>query len=336
MSFKIVRSNIVNMQVDAIVNTANPEPTYMNGVDRAVYEAAGKEILLERRREIGVMNVSDVRITLGYNLPAKKIIHTVGPKWIDGKHGEIVQLQACYNNAIDLAKKEKIKSIAFPLISSGVNGVPKNIAIRVALVSLQGYMCSDELEVYLVVLDEITYNIIEKCMKVDCLENEEVIVELLNNEYVSEDENHKELKIPQGIYEVSTFIDEKLINNGYVVDTKLIEPQLPFRDVLNELIKNKNKSYEKIGLDGGLSKSMVSDIVNGKKSPSKESIFRLAIGLETSRVDFDRLITSAGFAINYNDEYEKTIMEEIYLGHYDLGDIDVILENKKLKRLVQK
>ena len=125
MPLKIIRNDITKMKVDAIVNTANPEPTYGAGVDAAVYMAAGVEELLAARKEIGSLAEGEAAITLGFHLPAKCIIHAVSPQYIDGESGEEEKLRSCYGKSLQLAKKNYCKSIAFPLISTGSFGYPK-------------------------------------------------------------------------------------------------------------------------------------------------------------------------------------------------------------------
>lgn len=133
MPFVIVRNNIVKVKADAIVNSANPLPVYGSGTDRAVYEAAGKEKLLEERKKIGTLLPGQAAATPAFALNAKYIIHTVGPLWAGGEQGEYEDLTACYRNSLELAKSLKCKSIAFPLISTGVYGFPKDKALRIAI-----------------------------------------------------------------------------------------------------------------------------------------------------------------------------------------------------------
>ena len=153
MPFKIVRNDITKMQVDAIVNTANPKPKYSSGTDTAVYKAAGEEELLAERKKIGYMNTGEVAITPGFKLPAKYIIHAVSPRYIDGKSGEEKKLRDCYKRSLDLSAKYDCKSIAFPLISTGSFGYPKEEGMRIALDEINAFLMKQEMLVYLVVFD---------------------------------------------------------------------------------------------------------------------------------------------------------------------------------------
>ena len=154
MPFKIVRNDITKMNVDAIVNTANMAPIYSEGVDTAVYEAAGAKQLLEARRKIGVLKEGDVAITPGFNLPAKYIIHAVSPLYLDGESGEEELLRSCYQKSLQLADKNHCESIAFPLISTGGFGYPKEEGMRIALDEINAFLLGHEMMIYLVVFDD--------------------------------------------------------------------------------------------------------------------------------------------------------------------------------------
>lgn len=154
MPFKIVRNDITKMQVDAIVNTANPNPGYGAGIDTAVYEAAGKDKLLEKRQEIGVINPGDSVITEGFRLPTRYIIHTVGTSWKGGDAGEEDVIRNCYRSVFKVAVDNDIYSLAIPLLASGSYGFPKGIALRIALSEIEKFLQQHEMDVVLVVFDK--------------------------------------------------------------------------------------------------------------------------------------------------------------------------------------
>ena len=153
MPFKIVRNDITKMQVDVIVNTANPKPKYSSGTDTAVYKAAGEEELLAERKKIGYMDEGEVAITPGFKLPAKYIIHAVSPRYIDGNSGEENRLRDCYKRSLALAAQYECKSIAFPLIATGSLGYPKEEGMRIALDEINAFLMKQDMLVYLVVFD---------------------------------------------------------------------------------------------------------------------------------------------------------------------------------------
>lgn len=153
MPFKIVRNDITKMRVDVIVNTANEAPQYSDGVDTAVYHAAGEEELLAERKKIGWMKEGEVAITPGFKLSAKYIIHAVSPCYIDGTSGEEQLLRGCYSKSLQLAYDNKCESIAFPLISTGSLGYPKEEGMRIALDEINAFLMKHEMLIYLVVFD---------------------------------------------------------------------------------------------------------------------------------------------------------------------------------------
>ena len=149
MPFRIERNDIVRMKTDAIVNTANPEPLCGSGTDRAIYTAAGMDELLAARREIGPIAAGDAAVTPGFSLPAKYIIHTVGPFWTGGTEGEVETLRSCVTRSLDLARDLGCESIAFPLLSTGNNGFPKDLALRTTLSAFSNWLMQDGNEMFI-------------------------------------------------------------------------------------------------------------------------------------------------------------------------------------------
>lgn len=186
MPFQIIRNDITKVRADAIVNTANPEPVYGGGTDAAIYRAAGEEKLLRERRKIGRINAGEVAVTPAFGLQAKYIIHTVGPVWIDGNHREYELLASCYRKSLLIARQLECKSIAFPLISTGVYGFPKDKALDIALDQISAFMEDSEMDVTLVVFDRRAFDLSASL--------QEGVRQFINENYVAarEDEEYGE------------------------------------------------------------------------------------------------------------------------------------------------
>lgn len=151
MPVKIVRNDIVKMDTDAIVNTANSEVAVGDGCDRAIYSVAGYEQLIEARSKIGVLHEGEAALTEGFSLPAKYIIHAVSPQFRDGRSGEEEKLRSCYRNSLRIAREKKLKSIAFPVIATGSFNYPLEEGMRIALDEINGFLLENDMLVYLVV-----------------------------------------------------------------------------------------------------------------------------------------------------------------------------------------
>lgn len=162
MPFQIIRNDITKVKADAIVNTANPRPVIGSGTDSAIYKAAGEKQLLKERQKIGEIAPGQAFHTDAFNLNAKYVIHTVGPAWVDGEHGERDILHSCYANSLNKAAELSCKSIAFPLIATGVYGFPKDEALQIALAEINKFLLTHDMKVILVVFDRKTFELSSK------------------------------------------------------------------------------------------------------------------------------------------------------------------------------
>jgi len=154
MPFTIVRNDITKLRVDAIVNAAGTSLKKGGGVCGSIFDAAGADRLQNACNAIAPIKTGESVITQGFSLPAKYIIHTAGPVYRGGNHGEETLLRSCYTNSLELAVKHKCESIAFPLISSGIYGYPKADALPIATEAIRSFISGHDIDVSLVVFDK--------------------------------------------------------------------------------------------------------------------------------------------------------------------------------------
>lgn len=218
MPLTIIRNDITKMQVDAIVNTANPRPVVGGGVDRAIHRAAGPE-LLAARRKIGDIAAGAAFITPGYGLPSKSVIHTVGPVWRGGSHRERELLAACYENSLALAEAHDCHSVAFPLISAGIFGCPADIAIATAVQAIRDFLQQHECEmdVYFVVFDRESFQLSGRLFDdVKSYLDEHYVEEHLEKEYRGDDRRRR----LQELMPSAQPCDERLMESPCILPSK--------------------------------------------------------------------------------------------------------------------
>ncbi|MBR4779808.1 MAG: macro domain-containing protein [Lachnospiraceae bacterium] len=186
MPFQIIRNDITKVKADAIVNTANPQPTYGGGTDSAIYKAAGEKELLAERKKIGVIKRGDIAVTPAFNLRAKYIIHTVAPAWEGGDKGEFETLKNCYSKSLERALELGCNSIAFPLIATGVYRFPKSDALRIAMDEISTFLMREDVDmnVKLVVFDDTAFRLSRNLFfQVESFINDEEVIKAHQKEY---------------------------------------------------------------------------------------------------------------------------------------------------------
>lgn len=161
MPLQIIRNDITKIECDAIVNAANSTLLGGGGVDGAIHRAAGKGLLTECMK-LGGYETGLAKITKGYNLPCKYVIHTVDPKWKGGNFGERELLESCYRESLKLAYESKCETVAFPLISSGIYGYPKEEALQIAVNEIGKFLLGHDMLVYIVVFDKDCFLVSKK------------------------------------------------------------------------------------------------------------------------------------------------------------------------------
>ncbi|MCR5772414.1 MAG: macro domain-containing protein [Butyrivibrio sp.] len=312
MPFQIVRNDITKMQVDAIVNTANPMPEYGAGIDSAVYEAAGKDKLLAKRHEIGAIDRGTSVITDGYNLPAKFIIHTVGTAWKGGKAGEEDIIRKCYRSVFDLAVNNNISSLAIPLLASGSYGFPKGIALRIALSEIEAFMSESDMDVYLVVFDEKSVSLSSEFYG--------DIDEYINDNYVDEKNQEEysdsfDLCLSAPILDVERSLDD-VVNN---LDKTFMELVFSFADA-------KGLTDVEVQKKANLDRKAFSKLKCGTtKNPSKSTALALAVALELDLDDTKDLLSRAGLALSPCSKQDVIVQYFIEKKAFDIYEINLAL-----------
>ncbi|MDD4390757.1 MAG: macro domain-containing protein [Eubacteriales bacterium] len=323
MPFEIVRQDITKMRVDAIVNAANTALDMGGGVCGAIFKAAGISELQNACAKLSPIQKGDAVITPGFGLPARYIVHTAGPVYHGGKESEEAQLRCCYLNSLKRAIENHCKTIAFPLISSGIYGYPKEKALSVATSAIRDFLNDNELEVYLAVFDQASFEISEKLLgEVESYIDEHYIEEhavkrreLLGTEREAFEEYTISYNLPMEAPIASAGIDD-LVGN-------LDEP---FSQTLLRLIDIKGKTDVEIYKRANLDRKLFSKIRTGKGyTPSKRTAVALAVALELSLDETDDLLERAGYALSHSQKFDVIIEYFIINDKYDIFEINEVL-----------
>ena len=332
MPLEIVRNDITKMEVDAIVNAANKSLLGGGGVDGAIHRAAGNK-LLEECKKLGGCPTGEAKITKGYNLPCKYVIHTVGPIYEDGNHGEKELLESCYKCSLAIAKKRKCKTVAFPLISSGVYGYPKAEALRVAINVISEFLLENEMKVFIVIFDKAAYKISEKLFS--------DIAEYIDDNYVIEHVNYSAeiQRIPFNAARKSVSFqndeeDELFASNcanaalfeSYDLKSMLDEIDESFSEMLLRKIDEKGMTdaecYKKANIDRKLFSKIRSNL---HYKPSKTTAIAFAVSLELTLSETEELLKKAGFALSHSNKFDIIIEYFINKGNYNIFEINEAL-----------
>lgn len=362
MAFHIVRNDLVRMQVDAIVNTANEKPRYSTGIDTAVYKAAGEEALLAERVKIGYLEEGEVAITPGFQLPAKYIIHAVSPRYKDGHSGEEDKLRYCYRNSLLLAKEKQCKSIAFPLISTGNFGYPKEEAMRIAVDEIHAFLLSDEMEIYLVVFDTASTALgLKLAPALDSYIDQHYVEEKKAEEYGDryfgsvrkKDPNYntyiqlrEEVERKTVFHKIEqTSESDELCEcddfsfweeNEYLVNDRIQHMSDTFQQYLFYLIEKKGLTNTEVYKRALLTKQRFSKIkVNPQYHPDKTTALRLCIGAKLNLDETKDLLARAGYALSPCDKMD--IIFSFFIEHevFDMLEIDIALEEHGLPCFIE-
>ena len=356
MAFEIVRNDITKIKADAIVNTANPKPIYGGGTDQAIYEAAGKKQLLAERKKIGDIARGQAVETPAFNLQARYIIHTVGPVWDGGDKGEFDILKSCYENSLQLALKLKCRSVAFPLIATGVYGFPKDKALQIAMSVIQPFVMEHSMKVILVVFDKKAFALSGAVVEnVREFVDSNYVQEARKKEYAidsygrgrnipSDEEDYYRRRIrqkreleenlmmseitespmPYPGGEVSTIA--KKSTKGKVDISKLIaSAEKTFQEKLFEIIDERGLTGPQV-YKNYISKQVYSKIQADKDyHPNKFTAIALCLSLHLDIDETKDLIGRAGWTLSPSNKADLVVTGCIMNGEYNLVQINIML-----------
>ncbi len=321
MPLEIIRNDITKVSADAIVNTANPKPVVGSGTDSAIYKAAGEKKLLAERIKIGDISRGEVAVTPAFKLDAKYIIHTVGPKWIDGEHGEFDILKNCYRNSLEKARELGCKSIAFPLISTGEYGFPKDEALNITLSTIQAFLIEHNMKVYLVVFDRKALQLSQNLM--------DNIREYIDDNYVDESAiansrrrrfNRRE---PKGRYhstEVANTPKTDVASMVACVDKT-------FQERLFEIIDERGLTGPQV-YTNYVSKQVYSKLQSDMEYiPNKYTTIALCLSLHLNVNETLDLIGRAGWTLSPSSKADLIVKACIINKEYNIIKINLILDD---------
>ncbi len=305
MPFRIIRNDITKIHCDAIVNAANSSLLGGGGVDGAIHRAAGKGLLLECMK-LGGCKTGQAKMTGGYKLPCQYVIHTVGPVWRGGTHGEKALLQSCYQNALSLAWEHHCESIAFPLISSGIYGYPKQQALDTAIEVIKAFLTDHDMEIIMVIFDKESFSF-----------GKQYTDDL--HEYIDQHYAPRMLQ-REAVCAVPMFRNSDLKE---ILETQMDES---FSEMLLRKIDEKgmtdSQCYKKANIDRKLFSKIRSDRLY---KPSKTTVIAFAVALKLPLAETKELLMKAGFALSHSSKFDIIVEFFITRQIYDIYAINEAL-----------
>lgn len=338
MPFEIVRNDITNMQVDAIVNTANPKPIVGAGVDFMIHRKAGLRLLFARQK-IGDIACGHAAVTPAFQLQAKYVIHTVGPVWRDGTHNEAELLRNCYQNSLNLAWEHQCKSVAFPLISTGNYGFPKDLALQIAISAIHAFLLEHDMQIYLVVFDKTAYRLSEKLFCGVASYIDEHFVDLC--ERTAKAENLRRFRPAPRTERMEDWKSGTTFSapmampfpapsmaapQALSLEDSLKDTDAGFSETLLQLIDRTGKKDSEIYKKACISKQHFSKIRNNPHyQPTKATAIAFALALELDLEETYDLIGRAGFTLSKSSKFDLIIRYFIEHQEYNVVAINVAL-----------
>lgn len=319
MPLEIIRHDLTKMKVDAIVNAANTELKMGGGVCGAIFQAAGVEELTQACNQKGGCPVGQAVITDAFKLPAKMIIHTPGPIWKGGAHQEADLLKNSYQHSLELAKKHQCESIAFPLISTGIYGYPKDEALQIAISTISSFLFTHEMLVYLVVFDKASFRLSQKLYH--------SINEFIDEQYVEETETtfsrrqerimNEPLLESEELYEKQS--EHSLVDLLADLDETFSQRLLRFID---ESGMTDVDTYKRANIDRRLFSKIRKEM---DYTPKKKTALAFAIALKLDEDQTNELLSAAGYTLSQSSKFDVIIKFFIQQGKYEIHEINEAL-----------
>ena len=316
------QGDITTLAVDAIVNAANESLLGGGGVDGCIHRAAGPELLAECRR-LGGCRTGEAKLTGAYRLPCRYVIHTVGPVWRGGGHGEREQLVSCYRASLLLAQEHGCETVAFPLISSGVYGYPKDQALKVAVDTIGEFLLSHDMAVYLVIFDRAAYTIGGKLFADIAAYIDDRYVEAHTAPYETQ---RRRMALESMPAEEPQWMPAPCTMGAPGLDEALSKLDESFSQMLLRKIDEKGMTdaqcYKKANIDRKLFSKIRSDV---HYKPSKPTAMAFAIALELPLEEAREMLGKAGFAFSHASKFD--IIVEYFIAHrnYNIFEINEAL-----------
>ncbi len=334
MPLIIVRNDITKMEVDAIVNAANPTLLGGGGVDGAIHRAAGPELYKECRT-LGGCKTGEAKITKGYRLLSKYVIHTPGPVYQDGKHGESDLLSSCYRNSLALAKMHGCETVAFPLISSGVYGYPKAEALKIAIDTITQFLLENDMTVYLVVFSKDAFEVSGKLFHDIKAYIDDVYVDLHTD--AREESRRRFLKSSVSSRAMPPYTDFGACSAPKLqtsLDDMLNQLDESFSEMLIRKIDEKQMTdaecYKKANVDRRLFNKIKN---NPAYKPAKQTVLAFAIALELTLDEAREMLMKAGFALSRSNKADIVVEYCLKTRNYNIIEINQILFKLDLQPL---
>ena len=317
MPFLMIRNDITRVHADAIVNPANSELLRGSGTSAAIYQAAGRAELDKACRKIGHCDEGSAVITEAFNLPADYIIHAVGPAWTGSEKKDTEILYRTYISALELADENRAESVAFPLLSSGNYGFPKETALKTAVHAISDFLMEHEMLVYLVIFDKESFQVSRKLSQ--------SVEEYIDDHYADEQEEEEEY-----CFEARSVRMASALDNEYSLSLDDIMEQEKeeetFSQMLLRLIDERGLKdstvYKKANIDRRHFSKIRNDI---NYAPNKKTVFSFAIALELSLDETEELLMKAGYAISNCSKSDLVISYFIENRKYNIFEINEVL-----------